>query len=180
MNKRLLQKALPVALTLGTLSFLAGPVALAFAAQAPQETQEAVIDSAAVQASMIPLPTGSHKTVVNLRGDEVLVPANVPTKEHFVLKRLLSVDGRFIVFLYNDPRFERPVDYAETYNLHGELLEIAWYEPTEGVKRVRDINLGRPNAKGPARILNVLKTGREDDRQPASADGNGRLALQNY
>ena len=101
--------------------------------------------------------------MVNLRGDEVLVPTVVPMKEHYVLKRLMSVDGRFIVFLYSDPKFRRPVDYAETYNLHGELLEIAWYEPTAGVKRVQDINLGKANAKRPARILNTPQKRHEDD-----------------
>jgi hypothetical protein len=181
MNKELLQKALALALFFGTLSwFLAGPVTSVLAAEAPQETQGTVIDSAAIQASVIPLPSGSHRTMVNLRGDEVLVPTVVPMKERYVLRRLMSVNDRFIVFLYSDPKFQRPVDYAETYNLHGELLEIAWYEPTAGVKRVLDINLGKPDAERPARILNTSEGRHADDQRPASAEGNGRLALQNY
>ncbi|MEE9171475.1 MAG: hypothetical protein V3U41_01025, partial [candidate division NC10 bacterium] len=62
---------------------------------------------------------------------------------------------RLIVFLYSDPKFRRPVDYAETYNLMGELLEVAWYEPAGGLKRVRDINLGNPKATKPARVLDI-------------------------
>ena len=104
-----------------------------------------------------PLYAESQRAMVNLRGDQVLVPNNVPPKERFVLQRLISVDDRLIVFLYSDPKFRRPVDYAETYNLMGELLEVAWYEPAEGLKRVRDINLGDPKAKGPARILEISR-----------------------
>ncbi len=106
--------------------------------------------------SVTSLHAGSQRTMVNLRGDQVVVPIEVPPKERFVLQRLINVDDRLIVFLYSDPKFRRPVDYAETYNLKGELLEISWYKPTEGVKRVRDINLGNPKATGPARILKIL------------------------
>ncbi len=106
--------------------------------------------------SVTPLHAGSQRTMVNLRGDQVVVPIEVPPKERFVLQRLINVDDRLIVFLYSDPKFRRPVDYAETYNLKGELLEISWYKPTEGVKRVRDINVGNRKARGPARILKIL------------------------
>ena len=85
-----------------------------------------------------------------------MVPIEVPPKERFVLRRLINVNDQLIAFLYSDPRFRRPVDYAETYNLMGELLEIGWYTPTEGVKRARDINLGNRKARGPARILKIL------------------------
>ena len=113
-----------------------------------------------------PLYAESQRAMVNLRGDQVLVPNNVPPKERFVLQRLISVDDRLIVFLYRDPRFRRSVDYAETYNLMGELLEVAWYEPAEGLKRVRDINLGDPKAKGPARILEISRERPELDWRP--------------
>ena len=116
--------------------------------------------------SATPLYAESQRAMVNLRGDQVLVPNNVPPKERFVLQRLISVDDRLIVFLYRDPRFRRSVDYAETYNLMGELLEVAWYEPAEGLKRVRDINLGDPKAKGPARILEISRERPELDWRP--------------
>ncbi|MEE9152508.1 MAG: hypothetical protein V3U42_00290 [candidate division NC10 bacterium] len=116
--------------------------------------------------SATPLYAESQRAMVNLRGDQVLVPNNVPPKERFVLQRLISVDNRLIVFLYSDPKFRRPVDYAETYNLMGELLEVAWYEPAEGLKRVRDINLGDPKAKGPARILEISRESPELDWRP--------------
>ncbi len=116
--------------------------------------------------SATPLYAESQRAMVNLRGDQVLVPNNVPPKERFVLQRLISVDNRLIVFLYSDPKFRRPVDYAETYNLMGELLEVAWYEPAEGLKRVRDINLGDPKAKGPARILEISRERPELDWRP--------------
>ena len=105
--------------------------------------------------SVTPLYAGSQKTMVNLRGEEVSVPMDVPSKERFVFQRLISVDDRLIVFLYSDPKFRRPVDYAETYNLMGELLEVAWYERDGGLKRVRDINLGNPKATKPARVLEI-------------------------
>ncbi len=116
-------------------------------------------------ASVSPLHAGSQRIMVNLRGDQVLVPIEVPPKERFVLRRLISVNDQLIAFLYSDPKFRRPVDYTETYNLMGELLEIAWYKPTEGVKRARDINLGNPKATGPARILEIFHEFREYNRQ---------------
>jgi hypothetical protein len=103
-----------------------------------------------------PLHAEFQRTMVNLRGDQVFVPGDVPPKERFVFRRMISVDDRLIVFLYSDPRFRRPVDYAETYNLVGELLEVAWYESTEGLRRARDINLGNPKATGPARVLEMF------------------------
>ena len=106
--------------------------------------------------SVSTLYAGSQAKVVNLRGDQVLVPMEVPPRERFVLQRLISVDDRLIVFLYSDPSFRRSVDYAETYNLSGELLEITWVEPTGGLGIARDINLGKPEARGPARILEII------------------------
>ena len=106
--------------------------------------------------SVTPLHAGSQRTMVNLRGDQVVVPIEVPPKERFVLRRLINVNDQLIAFLYSDPRFRRPVDYAETYNLMGELLEVAWYDPASGLKIARDINLGNRKARGPARILKIL------------------------
>ncbi|MFQ5883301.1 MAG: hypothetical protein ACE5I9_12690 [Candidatus Methylomirabilales bacterium] len=112
------------------------------------------------------LSADSQRTLVNLRGDQVLVPVNVPPKKDYVFQRMISVNDRLIVFLYRDPKFGRPVDYAETYNLTGELLEVAWYQPTEGLKRARDINLGNPKARGPARILQIVQDFPVLDRRP--------------
>jgi hypothetical protein len=118
------------------------------------------------------------RSMVNLRGDQVLVPSEVPPKERFVLQRLLSVEERLIVFLYHDPRFRRPVDYAETYNLTGELVQIAWYEPDGGLRIARDINLGKPSASRPARILEILPEVPDPDRDPKGDDGG--LSLQSH
>ncbi len=120
------------------------------------------------------------RAMINLRGDQVLVPCVVPTKERFVLQRLISVDDRFIVFLYRDPRFRRPVDYAETYNLAGELLEIAWYKPTGGFVRARDISLGNPKATRPARVLHVIHDRGDRRRRPDALAGKNRLFLQSF
>lgn len=127
-----------------------------------------------------PLYAGSPRTMVNLRGDQVMVPNDVPPKERFILQRLISVDDRLIVFLYSDPRFRRPVDYAETYNVKGELLEIAWYDPARGLKRARDINMGNLKATGPARILENLHGFSEHDRRLDKVTENGRLLLQTH
>ena len=128
--------------------------------------------------SVTPLHAESQRTIVNLRGDEVVVPADVPRKEQFVLQRLISVDDRLIVFLYSGPRFERRVDYAETYNLNGELLEIAWYEPSEGLKRARDINVGDDKITKPARILEMFHEPHKPDLPPAKATEVGRRPLR--
>lgn len=128
--------------------------------------------------SATPLRAADQRAMVNLRGDPVLVPTDIPPKERFVFQRLLNVDNRLVVFLYSDPRFRRPVDYSETYNLKGELLEIAWYMPTEGLKRARDINLGNPKARGLARILEIIRDFREDDQGPDNVIGNERLSLE--
>ena len=109
-----------------------------------------------------------QRTLVNLRGNQVLVPMDVPAREDFVLQRRITVDDRLIVFLYHDPNFRRTVDYAETYNLKGELMEITWYKPTEGLKRARDINLDDPETAGVAGVLRILDEVPEPDRRPDS------------
>lgn len=127
------------------------------------------------------LYAGSQSKVVNLRGDQVLVPTEVPPKDRFVLQRLISLDDRLIVFLYRDPKFRRPVDYAETYNLSGELLEIAWVEPSGGLGVARDINLGNPRARGPARVLEILDLRQHDlipDGQPDRMTEDTDISLQ--
>ena len=131
--------------------------------------------------SVNPLHAWSETTVANLRGDQVRVPMEVPPKERFVLQRLISVDDRLIVFLYRDPKFRHPVDYAETYNLMGELLEITWVEPTGGLTIARDINLGNPRAKGPARVLEIVgsrQRGFSPDRQPDTLTEDAGNSLQ--
>ena len=131
--------------------------------------------------SASPLHAGSETTVANLRGDQVRVPTEVPPRERFVLQRLISVDDRLIMFLYHDPRFRHPVDYAETYNLTGELLEIAWIKPTGGLAIARDINLGNRKATAPARILEIVdipEDGLLPDATPDIPTGDGRPTLQ--
>jgi len=131
--------------------------------------------------SVSPLYGGSETTVVNLRGDQVRVPMEVPPRERFVLQRLISVDSRLIVFLYSDPRFRRPVDYAESYNLIGELLEIAWFNPTGSLVVARDINLGNRKATGPARILEIVDIPEDGLLPDATLDvptTDGRPTLQ--
>ncbi|MCI0371503.1 MAG: hypothetical protein L0214_09000 [candidate division NC10 bacterium] len=131
--------------------------------------------------SVSPLHAGSQTTVVNLRGDRVVVPMEVPSKERFVLRRLINVNDQLVVFLYSDPRFRRSVGYAETYNLRGELLEIVWYEPTGSLTVARDVNLGKPKATGPARILEIVEVrehGFFPDRQPDTLAEDGGVSLQ--
>lgn len=128
--------------------------------------------------SVAPAYAASHKNMVNLRGDRVLVPSDVPPKEQFTFQRLISVDDRLIVFLYRDPRFHHSVDYSETYNLQGELLEIAWYRPAEGLTRARDINLGSPQAQQPARILEIVYEFRQHDRESDDVTQDARLWLE--
>jgi hypothetical protein len=143
MRQRLLHRILPVAVS----GLMAISVAPALAEEAPEEIGTTSSDLVSVR------DAESQRAIVNLRGDQVLVPRDVPPKDRFILQRLISVDDRLIVFLYSDPRFQTRVDYAETYNVNGELLEIAWYDFTSGLKRVRDVNLGNRDAKRPARIL---------------------------
>lgn len=120
-----------------------------------------------------PLYAESQRTIVNLRGDEVIVPCDAPSKQDLTLQRMLSVDDRLIVFLYSGPEFQLRVDYAETYNLSGELLEIAWYDPTAGLKRAQDISLGDPKATRPARILAIVTETRNHARRPGTLTGMG-------
>lgn len=127
-----------------------------------------------------PLRAEPQRTVVNLRGDQVLIPTDVPPKERFVLQRLVSVADRLVVFLYRDPKFRRPVDYAETYNLTGELLEIAWYEPNGGLVRARDVNLGDPKAPGPARVLEIHNGRSERDWPSGEVRKKEKLLLQRF
>jgi hypothetical protein len=122
--------------------------------------------------TVTPLHAEPQRSMVNLRGHRVLIPLDVPPRENFVLQRQITVDDRLIVFLYHDPNFRRTVDYAETYNLKGDLLEIAWYQPTEGLKRAteglkraRDINLDDPKTAGVAGVLRILDALSEQGRR---------------
>lgn len=124
-------------------------------------------------ASVVPTHAEPHRNMVNLRGNRVLVPLEVPPKEDYVFQRFISVDNEFIVFLYRDPRFHHAVDYSETYDLRGELLEIAWYKPAEGLKRARDISLDTPQAETPARVLEIIYDSREHDRSSETVAEDG-------
>lgn len=128
--------------------------------------------------NVVPVQAASHKNMVNLRGDQVLVPNDVPPKEQFIFQRLINVDDRLIAFLYRDPRFHHSVDYSETYNLQGELLEIAWYRPAEGLTRARDVNLGNPQAEQPARILEIVYEFRQHGRGSDGVTQDGRSWLE--
>jgi hypothetical protein len=148
MRQSVLHRILPVALS----GLVAISVAPALAEEAPKGIGTASGDLVSVR------DAEPQRAIVNLRGDQVLVPGDVPPRDRFILQRLISVDDLLIVFLYSDSRFQTRVDYAETYNLNGELLEIAWYDPTSGLQRVRDVNLGNRDAKRPARILRTPVT----------------------
>jgi hypothetical protein len=148
MNQRLLHSILPVAFC----GLVAISVAPALAEEAPKGIGTTSSDPVSVRDGE------SQRAIVNLRGDRVLVPGDVPPKDRFVLQRLVSVDDLLIVFLYSDSRFQARVDYVETYNLSGELLEIAWYDAASGLQRVRDVNLGNRDAKRPARVLKTPVT----------------------
>lgn len=146
--RQLLHKILPVAFC----GLVAISVAPALAEEAPKGIGTTSSDLVSVR------DVESQRAMVNLRGDQVLVPGDVPPKDRFILQRLISVDDRLIVFLYSDSRVQTRVDYVETYNANGELLEIAWYDSTSGPKIVRDVNLGNRDAKRPARILKTPLT----------------------
>ena len=148
MKQRLLHRILPVALS----GLVAISVAPALAEETPKGIGTTSNDLVSVR------DAESQRAIVNLRGDQVLVPGDVPSKDRFILQRLISVDDRLIVFLYSDSGFQTQVDYVETYNANGELLEIAWYDSTSGPKIVRDVNLGNRDAKRPARILKTPAT----------------------
>ncbi|MGH7381164.1 MAG: hypothetical protein ACREKR_02910 [Candidatus Methylomirabilales bacterium] len=148
MRQRLLQRVLPVAFC----GLVAISVAPALAEEAPRGIGTTSSDLVSVR------DAEPQRAIVNLRGDQVLVPGDVPPKDRFILQRLISVDDRLIVFLYSDPGFQERIDYVEAYNANGELLEIAWYDSTSGPRIVRDVNLGNRDAKRPARILKTPVT----------------------
>ena len=148
MRQSLLHRILPVAFC----GLVAISVAPALAEEAPKGIGTTSSDLVSVR------DAESQRAIVNLRGDQVLVPGDVPPKDRFILQRLISVNDRLVVFLYSDPRFQARIDYMEVYNVSGELLEINWYDPTSGPKIVRDVNLGNRDTKAPARILKTPVT----------------------
>ena len=74
----------------------------------------------------------SHRRVDNLRGDLVYIPQNAPDVGSYVAAAYnrIFIDGQLqaLIALYDDPRTERPIDYAEMYENDGDLLGIAWYD----------------------------------------------------
>ena len=101
--------------------------------------------------------------LTTLRGETVIVPQLVPDREELVLLGVPVVEvetptgtGRLILALYGDPTTERQARYAETYDLAGNLLEIAWYDQTGRVRVAQDKNVTDPDAKGPAKVFVIV------------------------
>lgn len=100
------------------------------------------------------------RTLTTPRGEMVIVPEIVPDGGKLALLGMLVVEvetsigkGELIVLLYDDPESERVGDYAETYDLAGNLLEITWYDQIGQVRVAQDKNLTDPDAKGPAKVF---------------------------
>jgi hypothetical protein len=75
MDKRLQYRTLPMVLFLGAVyGFLASPLTPALAAERARQVETTVGAQEAIKALVIPLPERSHRTIVNLRGGEILVP----------------------------------------------------------------------------------------------------------
>jgi hypothetical protein len=66
-----------------------------------------------------PLHAESQKTLVNLRGDQVLVPVNVPPKKDYVFQRLISVNDRLIVFSLQGSQVRAPGGLRGDLQSHG-------------------------------------------------------------
>jgi len=93
------------------------------------------------------------KPLKTAAGQTVLIPSEVPDNAGFLHLATMSVDGRLIVLLYDDPKTDRPVDYVEAYDPIGTLLAIAWYDQYGIARTAYDANLNDPTAAGPARVL---------------------------
>jgi hypothetical protein len=120
--------------------------------------------AAAIILGLLLVATPGHaeetRALTTLKGETVIVPRLVPEREQLVLLGVPVVEvetstgkGRLILALYGDPTTERQARYAETYDLAGNLLEIAWYDQTGQMRVAQDKNVTDPDAKGPAKVF---------------------------
>lgn len=95
------------------------------------------------------------RTIQSVLGAEVRVPAVVPDRDRYTPAGAVLVGGELAVLVYTDPERPDRVQYAEAYDLAGNLLWIAWYDAEGTMRVVADENLEDPDSEGPARILRL-------------------------
>lgn len=93
------------------------------------------------------------KPFVTASGQTVTVPAEVPDRADLTLLGAGLMDEAVIVLLYDDPRTDRPVDYAEAYDLTGYLVAIRWIDEQGIERRAHDRSLTEPDATGPSGVF---------------------------
>lgn len=105
-----------------------------------------------VNAGIAGVTNGSPRTMLDLRGETVLVPSSTPETKDFRLLTFfkISFDERLvaIVAFYNDPTTPRDVDYAEIYQGTGRLLGIAWLDQVGIPRLAMDYGLNDEEPKG--------------------------------
>jgi hypothetical protein len=71
-----------------------------------------------------------YRVVENLRHEKVVLPTSAPDRARMVITDYVMVwDHDFPLFIlvsYDDLRTRTEVDYAEVYDLRGNLIVIAW------------------------------------------------------
>lgn len=99
----------------------------------------------------------------NLRSEEVVLPVSAPEKDRFThLGSLAMVENSSIVSvldLYDDPKTERSVDYAELYGPSGELLIICWFDSYGIVRLALDLGLLQEEKVALEHILVLVDSG---------------------
>lgn len=95
-----------------------------------------------------------------LKGELVTVPVIVPEREALALLEVQVVQvetpiGKvgFVLAFYNNPKSQGLKNYVETYDLTGNLLEIAWYDEAGQMRVAQDKSLSDPGAEEPAKVL---------------------------
>lgn len=116
----------------------------------------------------------AKRTLVNLKGEMVVVPDEVPDREMLLLlgRHTVRVEtptrkSGLILVLYHNPKSQGLNNYIETYDLAGNLLEITWSDEGGKVKVARDKNLTSPDAKAPAKVLVMDVDDQPSVEQPA-------------
>lgn len=111
---------------------------------------------------LVPWPVRAEETRTQstLKGEAVIVPVIVPEREALALLEVQVVQwetpigkGGLVLAFYNNPKSRGVRNYVETYDLTGNLLEIAWFDEGGQLKVAQDKSLSDPDAKESAKAL---------------------------
>jgi hypothetical protein len=110
-----------------------------------------------------PAPSQPTRVSENLRHETVAIPAAAP--ERGLLRMVQSVTfwegelGTGVVFLYDDAKTKRSLDYIEIYDTEGDLLVVSWIDRFGACQAAMDRGLLDPEDPRIEGVLVIIDVG---------------------